>query len=56
MHHKHPEATLSATKAPSPQFLSDLSNQQQRFNNDAKRFTLWPIVQLGMSYRFGKKR
>jgi hypothetical protein len=55
MYHGHPKATLSATKAPSSQFLSDLSNQQQRFNNDAKPYTFWPVIQLGVSYHFGKK-
>jgi hypothetical protein len=55
IYHGHPVATMSTTKVPSAQLQADLNQQVVRFNSDAKRFGIFPIIQFGISYHFGKK-
>jgi len=55
MYHGRPGLNLSTTKTPIPDLQFDLQNQVQRFENDARRFTFYPIIQFGISYNFGKK-
>jgi hypothetical protein len=54
MYHGHPKAVLSATKTLSTQLQSDLQQQQQSIENDAKKYTFFPIIQFGISYHFSK--
>jgi len=52
MYHGHADATLTTTIAGIPQLQTDLKQQEVRFENDARKYTLFPIVQFGVSYRF----
>jgi hypothetical protein len=56
MYHGQAKLTLSTSQAPSTQLQNDLRQQEQRFHNDAKDYTFWPIIQFGLSYRFGGVR
>jgi len=52
MYHGRPDATLSVTNAIIPQLQVDLKQQELRFEDDARKYTFFPIVQLGVSYHF----
>ncbi len=56
MYHGHAKLSLSTTQTPSAQLQGDLRQQEQRFNDDAKDFTFFPIIQFAVSYRFGQTR
>jgi len=56
MYHGQAGLTLTTTLPPSSQLQSDMRKQEQNFKNDAKDYTLYPIIQFGLSYRFGKTR
>ncbi len=56
MYHGQPRLALSTTQPAFLQLQNDLRQQEQRFNNDAKDYTFYPIIQFGVSYRFGKTR
>ncbi len=51
MYHGRPSVTLTAAKI-TPQLQVDVNKEVQNVNDDVKRFTIFPIVQLGVSYRF----
>ncbi|MBZ5498618.1 MAG: hypothetical protein LAP85_19655 [Acidobacteriia bacterium] len=55
MYHGHPTAALTTTRTPVAQLQIDLNQQTQRFNSDARRFSVFPIIQFGISYHFGKR-
>jgi len=52
MYHGRPDATLSVTNAIIPQLQVDLKQQELRFEDDARKYAFFPIVQLGVSYHF----
>ena len=45
--------SLATTLPASPQLRNDLRQQEQRFNNDVKDYSLFPFLQFGVFYRFG---
>ncbi len=51
MYHGQPSVTLTAART-TPQLQADVNKEIQRVNDDVKRFTIFPIIQLGVSYRF----
>jgi hypothetical protein len=55
LYHGQPEVALSATNAILPQLVSDVISQQQKVMDQAKKYTFFPILQLGISYQFGRK-
>lgn len=52
MYHGQPDATLAASGVPSAQLAIDITQQVQRFENDAQKYTIFPILQFGVSYHF----
>jgi len=56
MYHGQAKLSLSTTTPPSSQLQNDLRQQEQRFNQDAKNYPWYPIIQFGLSYRFGATR
>ncbi len=52
IYHGRPDATLSASGALVPQLQADLKEQELRFENDARKYVFFPIVQFGISYHF----
>jgi hypothetical protein len=55
LYHGRPEVALSATNATLPQLISDVNSQQQKVIDQTKKYTFFPILQLGISYHFGRK-
>ena len=51
MYHGRPSIALSTTRT-LPLLQQDLDKEVQKLNDDAKDFRFFPIVQLGVSYRF----
>jgi hypothetical protein len=52
MYHGDPTASLTATKPLTSRMQQDLDKQILKTNNDIKDFNLFPIIQLGLSYKF----
>ena len=53
MYHGTPAVTLSTSQPVSnPQFQADLEKELQNINEDIRDYTILPIIQLGISYRF----
>jgi hypothetical protein len=51
MYHGRPSIALTAAHV-TPQLQVDLNKEIQQVNDDVKKFTIFPVVQLGVSYRF----
>lgn len=45
-------ATSNGTLASNPAFQTDLDAKLAEWEDDAKDYKLWPVIQLGLSYRF----
>ncbi len=56
MYHGQAKLSLNTTLPAASQLQTNLRQQEQQFNNDAKDYTLYPIIQFGLSYRFGSTR
>jgi len=52
IYHGHADATLSTTGTTLPQLQTDLKQQELRIENEARKYTFFPIIQFGVSYRF----
>jgi hypothetical protein len=46
------DLTASGTLANNPAFIQQLAIEEQRAEDDAHDFKLWPIIQIGLLYRF----
>jgi hypothetical protein len=46
------DLTASGTLAGNPAFIQQLAIEEQRAEDDAHDFKLWPIIQIGLLYRF----
>ena len=51
LYHGTPAVKLTTTKT-IPQLQADIEKQTQDVNNDIKDYKLFPVVQLGLSYKF----
>jgi hypothetical protein len=51
MYHGRPLITLTASKT-STQLQADLIKEVQKVNEDLKKFTIFPVIQFGLSYCF----
>jgi hypothetical protein len=48
-----PTATITATgAAASPALAADLAAAQAKMQNDISVLNLWPVIQVGVNYRF----
>jgi hypothetical protein len=54
MYHGEARLRLATTLPPSSVLQNDLRQQEQHFQADAREYKLYPLIQFGITYRFGK--
>jgi hypothetical protein len=54
MYHGEARLRLTTTVPASAMLQNDLRQQERQFENDARDYRLYPVIQFGVTYRFGQ--